>query len=169
MCFKRKSHSRIFRRKTVAARAQRKNRSKKRYPALFFLNTLSEMSLSNCYGVFFVCLSCAFLTCCSCFLVICFLLFSLSFLPPLSPIVCSFPVVNYLLDVWRLRRVVQLPLCVPSLSQKPTVKIDCVYAIRYKQLQSITNSMVKYSLISGLFVVSQPLYIQILRFVFTDL
>jgi hypothetical protein len=31
------------------------------------------------------------LTCCSCFLVICFLLFSLSFLPPLSPIDCSFP------------------------------------------------------------------------------
>lgn len=121
------------------------------------------MSLSNCYGVLFVCLSCAFLTCCSCFLVICLLLFSLSFLPPLPPIVCSFPVVNYLLDVWRLRRVVKLPLCVSSLSQKSTVKIDCVYAIRYNQIQFNTKSMVKDSLIYRLFIICQPLYVQILR------
>jgi hypothetical protein len=49
-----------------------------------------EVKISKGYEVFFGCLSFASLSFCSCFLEICFLLLSLSFLPPLSPIARSF-------------------------------------------------------------------------------
>ena len=53
-----------------------------------------EVKISKGYEVFFGCLSFASLSFCSCFLEICFLLLSLFFLPPLSPIARSFHIVS---------------------------------------------------------------------------
>lgn len=48
-----------------------------------------RLNSDSCYGFFGCCLSRFFFASCSCFFIFCFCILFLSFLPPLSPIVCT--------------------------------------------------------------------------------